>query len=90
MSKEADLMMFYGKESPACKEVKDYLEKIEKEEEIEIKKLEVWHDSSNQSIMMKYAEERCVGVPFLYNKKTGEYLCGKHDFETVKNWALGE
>lgn len=83
-------MMFYGRESPECKEMNKLLDRLEEEEGIEVKCLEVWHDSSNQSLMMKYAEERCIGVPFLFNSDTGDYICGESSYKRVKEWAKEE
>ena len=88
MPKEADLMMFYGRECPVCEKVKERLDKLKEEEDIEVKRYEVWHDSNNQSLMMKFAEDRCMGVPFLFNKKTGDYLCGEKQYEDIKEWAM--
>jgi len=90
VTKEENLMMFYGEECPECKEAIENLERLQDEEGIEVKQYEVWHDSNNQSLMMKYAEERCVGVPFLFNKETNEYICGPSSYEKIKRWAEGE
>jgi len=90
LPKEDKLMMFYGKECPECEVVRERLERLRKEEGIEVKEYEVWHDSNNQSLMMKHAEERCIGVPFLFNKETNEYICGSSSYEKIKKWAEGE
>ncbi|MFW6064909.1 MAG: hypothetical protein ACOC8Y_04975 [Candidatus Natronoplasma sp.] len=90
MPKEKKLMMFYGKECPDCQEVRERLEKLREQENIDVKEYEVWHDSNNQSLMMKFAEERCIGVPFLFNKETNEYICGAASYEKIKKWAEGK
>ncbi|NPV50770.1 MAG: hypothetical protein HPY60_06185 [Candidatus Methanofastidiosum sp.] len=82
-------MEFYGAECPTCKEMEKHLLKLKEVEGIEVTQFEVWHNSINQSIMMKYAKSRCMGVPFLFNKKNETFLCGLHDYESVKNWAKG-
>jgi hypothetical protein len=40
--------------------------------------------------MMKYAKGRCNGVPFLYNKKNDEFLCGQVTYDKLKEWAKKE
>ncbi|MFP4001718.1 MAG: hypothetical protein ACLFSM_09235 [Thermoplasmata archaeon] len=90
MTKEAELMMFYGKECPNCQEVKKRLERLREQENIDVKEYEVWHDSNNQALMMKFAEQRCIGVPFLFNKETNEYICGEASYEKIKKWAKGK
>jgi len=90
LSKEKKLILFYGEECPDCQKIKERLDRLKDEEDIEVEKYEVWHDSNNQSLMMKYAEERCIGVPFLFNKETNEYICGSSSYKTIKKWAKGK
>ncbi len=90
MPKEGRLMIFYGEECPECEKARERLDRLEEEEDLEVERYEVWHDSNNQSLMMKYAEERCIGVPFLFNRETNEYICGPSSYEKIKRWAKGE
>jgi len=83
-------MLFYGRECPECDRAIERLERLEEEEGIKVSKYEVWHDSNNQSKMMKYAEERCIGVPFLFNKETKQYICGESNYERIKRLAEGK
>jgi hypothetical protein len=55
-----------------------------------IDRYEVWHNSSNQNLMMKYSQGRCNGVPFLYNKKNDTFLCGSVTYDRLKEWATKE
>ncbi|HNR44338.1 MAG TPA: hypothetical protein PLI06_07245 [Methanofastidiosum sp.] len=87
---ESDLMEFYGAECPTCKEIEKHLQRLQEEEGIEVTRFEVWHNAINQSIMMKYAKSRCMGVPFLFNKKNESFLCGLNDYDAIKKWAKGE
>ncbi|MBN1786521.1 MAG: hypothetical protein JW825_06015 [Candidatus Methanofastidiosa archaeon] len=87
---DEELLEFYGKECPTCMELSKSLDKLEQDDGIQIKRYEVWHNASNLSIMLKYAEGRCSAVPFLYNKRTGEYFCGALvPYEKLVNWAKG-
>lgn len=87
---EDDLIEFFGKECPTCMELSQELDKLEKTDGIKVKRIEVWHNASNLSIMMKYAEGKCSAVPFLYNKRTGKYFCGLvPSQEKLINWAKG-
>ncbi|MFW6048302.1 MAG: glutaredoxin family protein [Candidatus Natronoplasma sp.] len=90
MPKEEKLILFFGKECPECKNVMEKLGRLEEDENIKVSQYEVWHNSKNQSLMMKYTEERCIGVPFLFNKETGEYICGESNYERIKKWAKGK
>lgn len=83
----SDLIEFYGTECAPCKKIAELVERLQAEEGIVVERLEVWHNAKNQEIMMQFAKGRCMSVPFLYNKKTGEFICGDTDYERLKKWA---
>eukprot|EP00962_Isochrysis_galbana_P019181 scaffold5586_cov124-Isochrysis_galbana.AAC.5 len=35
------------------------------------------------------APARCNGVPFFYNKKTKQFICGATSYDNLKTWATG-
>jgi thiol-disulfide isomerase/thioredoxin len=82
------LLEFYGRECPHCIAIRPFLELLEKEELVQIKRYEVWHDQENAKIMEKYAKDRCEGVPFLFNTETKDFVCGEADYKRIKEWAL--
>jgi len=82
------LLEFYGTECGPCIRMRPLVEKLEKEEGVKLTKLEVWHDDKNARFMMEVDKGRCGGVPFFFNEKTGEWLCGMQDYGTLKKWAL--
>jgi len=63
------------------------VERLEKETNLKVQKFEVWHNEENARKMEEYDKNYCGGVPFFYNTKTGEWLCGSVDYETLKRWA---
>lgn len=64
------------------------VERLEGEENLNIAKLEVWHNEANAKVMKEYDKGHCGGVPFFFNKKTGKWICGSADYERLKKWAL--
>ena len=87
---EKHLLEFYGTECVNCKDLEPLLERLKEEEGIEVTRLEIWHNSENAKLFMKYDKGRCGGVPFLYNTKTGKWICGVPTYEKLKEWALGK
>ena len=63
------------------------VERLEREEGVNVAKIEVWHDEANARLMREYDKGYCGGVPFFFNKKTGKWLCGEIDYERLKRWA---
>ncbi len=91
MQRESEhLLEFYGTECSHCHNMDPLIKRLEKELGIKVKKLEVWHNEENAMIMQELDKGFCGGVPFYFNKKTGKWICGETDYETLKNWAMGK
>lgn len=87
---ESHLVEFYGTECHFCKKMEPLVERLEEEEDVNVQRLEVWHDSDNAEILKEVDDGRCGGVPFFINSETGEWICGATEYEDLKAWALGE
>lgn len=85
-----ELLEFYGTECIHCNEMRPLVEKLEKEQGVKVKRIEVWHNAANAQLMEKYDRGFCGGVPFFFNMKTGQWICGAVDYEKLKKWALGK
>ena len=85
-----ELLFFTGRECPHCNDMKPLIQKLEKEEKVNLKEIEVWHNAANAKMMEKYDRGFCGGVPFFFNTKTGQWICGAVDYEKLKKWALGK
>lgn len=86
MTEESEpyLLEFYGTECAHCRKMEPLIEHLEMETNLKIKRLEVWHNEANANLMREYDKGYCGGVPFFFNKKTGKWLCGAHDYATLK------
>lgn len=82
------LIEFYGTECPHCENMKPLVERLRKEEGVEIRSLEVWHDEANAAEMAKYDKGNCGGVPYFHDTESGEFICGETGYEDLKRWAL--
>lgn len=88
------LIYFWGKECPHCAKLHPVVEDAAKEITQPIEKLEVWHSAENAQLMESYSkqvESSCgsgLGVPTLYNEKTGKAICGDRlSKENIIDWA---
>jgi len=84
-----ELMMFTGTECTHCHEMEPLVDKLEKEENVKVARLEVWHNAENMKKLKELDAGRCGGVPFFYNTKTEKFICGNSSYEDLKAWALG-
>lgn len=84
-----NLLYFYGEECHFCKLMHPLVERLEKEEKITLTKFETWHNTENAAKLSGYDKNYCGGVPFFYNTKTNEWICGATTYEKLKEWAKG-
>jgi len=87
------IIMFHGKECPHCAVMRSLADKLAKEEGIEVKKLEVWHDKENVDKMREYKDiiiKGCggeLGVPAFVDEENNSAFCGEQPYEELKKWA---
>jgi len=87
------ITMFFGKECPHCRAMLPKAEKIEKEENVKIEKLEVWHNEENAEKMRsleKLIRKGCggeFGVPAFINQEKNDAFCGEKPLEELKEWV---
>ncbi|HPS21453.1 MAG TPA: hypothetical protein PLO44_01445 [Candidatus Paceibacterota bacterium] len=81
------LLEFYGTECPHCIDMHELVVHLEKEENVQIEKLEVWHNKENEQKLLELDKDMCGGVPFFYNTKNKKFICGSASYEELKDWA---
>jgi len=81
------LLEFYGQECGPCIMMAPLVEKLKEEHSVNVEKYEVWHNEENLKKMREYSPGRCMGVPFLFNTETEDFICGAVDYGRLKEWA---
>jgi len=87
MKSTSRLLYFYGEECEHCKNMDSLIGRLEKKLGVTLEKYEVWHNQENAKKMEQYDKNFCGGVPFFYNTKSNEWICGEVGFEKLKKWA---
>lgn len=85
-----ELLYFTGRECVHCIVMAPLIEKLEKEEKVKLKRIEVWHNEANARLMQQIDRGFCGGVPFFFNIRTGKWICGSTSYDRLKEWALGK
>lgn len=82
--------MFYGTECVHCHEMDPLVQKLEKELNVQVERVEVWHNDQNMMKLQKLDSGKCGGVPFFYNMKNKKWICGSISYEKLKEWATAK
>ena len=86
------IIEFYGQGCPDYVAIVPEIEKLEKEEDVEIEKLEVWHNEENHNRMenlKRLYDQECDGkfeVPSYYEEETERMICNPRSYENIKKW----
>ncbi len=83
----SNLLEFYGTECPHCVRMHKLVERLEKEEGVEVDRFEVWHNKENENKLLEIDKDLCGGVPFFYNTNNKKFICGEASYEELKEWA---
>jgi len=78
---DADFLYFYGATCPHCQELNANIEEQGLLDKVSIEKREVYYNNENSGLLTETAkkvglDEHEIGVPFVYDKTTGEYAIG--------------
>ena len=85
-----ELLMFYGTECTHCHEMDPLVKRLEKELNVTLDRVEVWHNDLNMAKLQKLDSGKCGGVPFFYNLKNKKWVCGSTSYEKLKEWATAK
>ena len=84
------LLFFFGTECTHCHTMDPLIDRLEKETKVKVERLETWHNSENAKLLEKCDNGFCGGVPFFFNEKTGEKICGEVPYERILKWATAK
>ncbi len=82
------LYFFYGDGCPHCHTVMPTVDKLISEG-VKIEKLETWNNKMNAKLAEEKDHGKCGGVPFFWNEKSGKFICGSAEEDSIRAWAAG-
>jgi thiol-disulfide isomerase/thioredoxin len=87
---KSSLLFFYGTECVHCHKMEPLVDRLEEDIGAKFDRLETWHNEENAAYLESLDKGFCGGVPFFYNLKSGKWICGETDYESLKKWAQGK
>ena len=77
-------ILFYGDGCDQCQKVDDFIAKNKIESKIDLVRLEVFNDASNEKLLIRRAKQcglgsEQVGVPFIFDTRTEKCILGSVD-----------
>uniref|UniRef100_A0A0G4FCH4 Thioredoxin domain-containing protein n=1 Tax=Chromera velia CCMP2878 TaxID=1169474 RepID=A0A0G4FCH4_9ALVE len=89
--KEPWLFQFYSSTCERCEEMRPVVRRVETELKVKFKKLEVQRDVANAELLRIIdRDSRCGGIPYFFNRKSHQWICGATTFENLRDLADGK
>eukprot|EP00903_Cladosiphon_okamuranus_P013092 g12212.t1 len=86
---EPYLLEFHGAKCDHCEAMLPLFDRLFQETRLVVKRHLVWEDTANFRLMSVYdMKSQCKGLPFFYNRRTGQTICGATTWSNFRNWAL--
>mmetsp|Transcript_19336 Transcript_19336/g.33323 ORF Transcript_19336/g.33323 Transcript_19336/m.33323 type:complete len:210 (+) Transcript_19336:65-694(+) len=87
---KSHLLEFYGIECDHCVDMEPLIEQLKDEMGLTLRRFEVWYNDDNLKLLQRLDKDgSCGGVPFFYNKRTQDWVCGATTYDNFKAWAQG-
>eukprot|EP00519_Triparma_laevis_P008880 CAMPEP_0182501698 /NCGR_PEP_ID=MMETSP1321-20130603/11955_1 /TAXON_ID=91990 /ORGANISM="Bolidomonas sp., Strain RCC1657" /LENGTH=229 /DNA_ID=CAMNT_0024706427 /DNA_START=228 /DNA_END=914 /DNA_ORIENTATION=+ len=91
LSTPTPLIMFTGDNCAHCDEMEPNLLRLESDLHVTVARLNVWRSQLNFKLFEKLdPQQKCGGLPYFYNTKTKERICGATTFGNLRAWAKGQ
>jgi hypothetical protein len=88
---DPDLIYFYGESCPFTARAQPEIQCLEIKLGKQLTKKEVWNSVENQQLYQTVGgQKNCGGVPYFYNKATGNSVCGARACDLLFNWAKSD
>ena len=82
------LQFYYGGRCPYTAKVAPQVACLELHLGQRLSRFETWESEANHRQWVAVGgQENCGGVPFFFNRETGESICGATSCDLLKNWA---
>ena len=88
------IIEFYGGECPDCTLIAPSVDKLEKEDGIDVEKVEVWNNKENKKRMESLQElynKECKGnfsLPSFYDPESHRLICEPLSYEVLRAWVF--
>lgn len=94
MENTKKVIEFYGETCPYCAAVAPAVNRLEREDGVNVLRLEVWNNEENKARMEALRplyEKHCDGnmvVPSFYEEATGRLICNPSSYGVLYAWVM--
>lgn len=84
------LMEFHSDGNEVCKQMEPVLERLENDLSTKFRKINVYRRQEFMGLLESIGFDECGQLPFFYNRRTGQAICGATSYLNLKRWGTGD
>ena len=89
-SDKSYLVEFHSDGAEHRDDMEPVLRRIENECNTKIRRINIFRRREFMGILEKIGHDECGGLPFYWNRRTGQAVCGATSYSNLKRWAVGD
>jgi len=83
------LLEFHSDNCDFCDQMEPVLQRLEKDLDTKIRRINIMRRKEFGSLLEVVGFDECGTLPFYYNRRTGQAICGATSYLNLKRWGTG-
>ena len=83
------LVEFHSDNCDHCEQMEPVLQRLEEDLQTKIRRINIDRRREFYSLMEAMGHDECGGLPFYYNRRTAQAICGATSYANLKRWGTG-
>jgi len=84
------LIEFHSDNCDHCEQMEPVLQRLEDDLGTKIRRVNIFRRREFYGLMESMGHNECGGLPFYYNRRTGQAICGATSYKNLKRWGTGD
>lgn len=83
------LIEFHSDNCDHCEQMEPVLQRLERDLNTKVRRINIFRRREFYGLLEVMGHDECGGLPFYYNRRTGQAVCGATSYANLKRWGVG-
>lgn len=83
------LVEFHSDNCDHCEQMEPVLQRLERDLATKVRRINIFRRREFYSLLEAMGHDECGGLPFYYNRRTGQAICGATSYANLRRWGTG-
>jgi len=89
-SDDCYLLEFHSDQTEYKDEMEPVLKRVEDDLDTKIRRINIFRRREFMGVLEQIGHDECGQLPFYYNRRTGQAVCGATSYMNLRRWAVGD